>query len=323
MYEKAFTWAGRVGACDARDTIVIVGAPRSGTTLMLEVLHKTDGYKAVNEPLQVRYAGEKLGFGHRTFLEPGQDAPTQRAYLEAVCTGQLGAGAPWMFTSPSHVGRCVEHATRRRLVVKFCRLNRMLHWFARHFEVRGIVYVVRHPCAAVSSMLKHGAWERTLQRKGEAGFPLDITALPAPVQERFRPILEGVETQEEALAAMWCLDNYIPLLHYDEHPWIMAPYERLVMQGEGELRRIAHALGVRVNDRMVRGLDQPSISARGQLKKDPEVQLSKWRAHLSERQIDNIMRIVNGAGLSSLYDTEPMPRYERLNTYQDPRWRWS
>jgi len=51
LSREAFSLAGKIGACNIEDTIVIAGSPRSGTTLLLEALYRIPGYKAINEPL--------------------------------------------------------------------------------------------------------------------------------------------------------------------------------------------------------------------------------------------------------------------------------
>ncbi len=321
--EKVFALAGAVGACDPEDTIVIAGTPRSGSTWLLEVLRNIQGYKALNEPLRPRYTGNGSGFGHRTFIGPSDVAPVQKAYLKKVCAGRFGFRHAWIFRSATPPGILVEHATRRKLVVKFCRINRMLQWFARSFEVKGIVFLIRHPCAVVSSMLGHGAWENGLKKIGIPDYPLDISSLPAPARDLFAPLRDSVETLEEALALMWCIDNYLPLFYYDEHPWIMLPYERMVTRGKEELERIGCSLGFSINYEMVEALERPSISVKGKLGKDPGTQLTKWKRKLTGGQIDRIMRLVDAANLSPIYGYDPEPNYEELNCLQDRRYRWS
>jgi hypothetical protein len=317
----AWRVAQRLGRCDPRETIVIAGTPRGGTTLVLEALSHLEGYKGANEPDILTYA-RAHGFTHRTFMAPGQRHERREAYLERVLSGQLTSYAPWQLKGGTGLARMRELASARKLVVKFCRINRMLQWFEGRFEVRRTVLVIRHPCAAVASMLQHGAWKDVMNAM-RPGRPLDLAGLPAELRERFQPLVDAVETPEDALAVAWCIDNYVPLLHFDEHPWILLPYERLIRRKDQEVRRLAQAFGLPYDARIVAALDRPSSSTRTRPERDAMAQLTKWTASLSPGQVARILRFVEQAGLSHLYGSGPEPEYEALNRLQDPRWRWS
>ena len=304
---------------------MIAGSPRSGTTWLLELLRTLPGYKALNEPLMYQDARNGHGFSWRTYHDPGEEAVEHRDYLETVLTGQLGVSPAWYFESDTRPGQVVEHATRDQLVVKFCRLNRMLHWFCGQFDVQGPVFIIRHPCAVVASMLRHGAWdEGDLHGQDREDHALHAEDLPVSLQDTFAPILDRIDTQVEALATMWCLDHYVPLVHHADgsYPWVLVPYERMVKRGREELRRVAGALNVDVTPEMQEQLDEPSKSVKDQLHREAERQLAKWRRRLSERQVDDVLRIVDDVGLSDVYSHELEPAYDWLNEMQRPEWQW-
>lgn len=324
VYQKAFRVAGKVGTCRPEETVVLAGSPRSGTTLLLEVLQPLPGYKTLNEPLVKKPLRERHGFYHRTFLEPGQAAPRQRTFLARVLQGQAVPPIPcWLFRSRLKAGWLVEHALGHRLLVKFCRINRMLHWFDAQFDVREIVLIVRHPCAVINSMINHPQWNNDLvQMKHRKDSVLYIGHLPTSVQQVFRPIIDRISTQTEALATVWCLDHYLPLFAYNYHPWMLVAYERLVKRGPEELERIADGLGMQVNNDMLARLHKPSSSTVDGVKTDIAAQLEKWRDKLSRKQIDDILRIVDESGLSCIYSRAAEPDYSVLNRFQDARYRW-
>jgi hypothetical protein len=312
VYREAFLQAGQWGACDVRDTIVIAGSPRSGTTWLIELLHLLPGYKALNEPLLRKHTRDAHGFYTRTYIAPDQPAPQQHDFLHRALSGQLEPSAQWLFDARTHVGRLVEHQARRKVVVKFCRINRMLDWFGRQFDVRGIVLIVRHPCAVVNSMLQKKAWDGNfVSRKDDPNSSLWIEHLPESVQEVFAPVLDRITTHTEALAAMWSLDQYIPLVHDTTKPWLLIPYERLVIQGFEELNRLSNALGVGVTEKMEKQFREPSASVNGHLH-DPSAQLRKWKDQLTSRQVDDILRVVDDVGLSSIYTEASEPSYQQL-----------
>ncbi|MCS3672818.1 hypothetical protein GGP66_000222 [Salinibacter ruber] len=279
----------------------------------------------MNEPLMYEEARQKHGFSWRMYLEPDADAPRQRAYLNTILAGQLGISPAWYFEADTRPAQLAEHATRNQLVVKFCRLNRMLHWFCQQFDVGGPVFIVRHPCAVVASMLRHEAWdEDDMRGRSRAEHALHGGPLPDSLQDVFGPVLERIETRVEVLATMWCLDHYVPLVHHatGTNPWVLVPYERMVTRGREELRRITKALDVEMTTEMRDQLDEPSQSVKDQLHQGAERQLSKWRRRLSGRQVDEVLSIVREVGLDAAYPRDLEPNYDWLNKRQRPQWRW-
>lgn len=320
---RAATWAG--GAADIRDTIVVAGAPRSGTTWVAELLRELVGYKLFNEPLFLANYPEarEAGFSWRTHIPPGAHQPEAEAYLRKALTGQMPLGPGWHLEGSSALGRFTEHVTQRRMVVKFCRAGRLLRWLEATFDIQGIVLLMRHPCAVIASQLQHGRWDAD-----QLVYNLDTRAafgeMPDELYDQHAVLLDSLSTRLEVLAAVWCLDYYLPLIeHRDENPpWILMPYERLVTRGEEELERVLDTLNVSPTGSMLAQLHEPSRSAQGDFRSDSEQQLSKWRNRLSTAQIDTVERIVSGFGLSQFYSRDLEPDYDALNSYQCPTARW-
>lgn len=323
IYRPFFELTGRLSACRPEETIVIAGVPRSGTTLLMEIFWALPDHKGINEPLLKPEVRQKHGFGYRSFLSPGDQAAAQRDFLDRVLKGQVGPDFRWSFNGQRRLDRLRTHASQRRLVLKFCRINRLLQWFDGQFRTRGTLLVIRHPCATVSSMLSfrnawnHGPGPQPIR----PGSPLDLTGLPDHVQERFGPIIDSMTTYVEELALMWCLDYYVPFYCFDEHPWTLVPYERLIIEGVPELRRISALLGLESTPAMERLLEKPSSSTISAVEA-PREQIAKWRQHLTKDQIDAILSVVERAGLSHLYHADPEPNYTALNLLQRPESRW-
>ena len=323
-YGAAFKAAGAFGRCEMSDTIVLAGPPRSGTTILQEVLQHIPGYKTVNEPLLTRETQRRHGFTRRPWIAEHADAPVQRAFIERALTGRLGAEARWSFNATNSAACLIEHATSRKLLVKFVRLNRMLPWFNRNFAIRGLCLVARHPASVVSSMLRFGQWERDYERllKGEAT-SLSLEHLPESMHDRMGPVIEAAcGSQIEALTALVAIDLYFPLVHDAEQPWVLMPYERLVMQGQAELDRVNEALGVETNQRMLDRLKRPSSSVKGRFVEDPARQIAKWQEQLSAEQIGKVVKILRLAGLDHIYGDAAEPDYAALNLRQMPKYRW-
>jgi len=300
---------------NSSDTVVVAGAPRSGTTWLAEMLRGLPKYKFLNEPLFLRNnpAAREAGLGWRTHLAPEEESPVAEAFFEKVLSGQVARGPLWHYESSSSAGRLVEHIRNPNLVVKFCRAGRLLHWLLRRFEVRGTVMIIRHPCAVIASQLEHGGWAPD-QLAHDIGSEEAVGQIPDEVRDRFAEVLGNVSSRLEMMTARWCLDYYIPLIEYGDygHPWVLVSYERLVLDGEGQMNRVLSALDAEMTDDIRNQLTAASAYASSDLTvNDERKQLNKWRSRLSEEQIDQILDIVSAFGLD-FYTEELEPDYDQL-----------
>jgi hypothetical protein len=322
--QKIFEFACRISSCDIKDTIVVTGQARSGTTWLAEMLRALPGYKCMNEPLSTGSNPEvgENGFDGRSHLTPGECLPDLEVYTEKILTGQMYKSWLWRFESEDMLSRLVEQVSNRKLVVKFVRAQRMVHWLLDRFDVRDSVHIIRHPCAVVASM-REMKWYRQEKLKEYHGNSLKqqviISSIPDAVRERFEPVLRRIDTNEEVLAARWSLDHYF-LFHWNAkesgHPWILTAYERLLMERASELERIVTAMGETVPEQMLEQFEVPSSSAYGSLETDRiHRQLSKWREKLTPAQIDDILRIVDDFELG-FYTEDLQPVYDRLMQFQ-------
>jgi hypothetical protein len=150
------------------------------------------------------------------------------------------------------------------MVTKFIHGNRLLQWLDDTFDIRGIILIVRHPCAVVASMQKYGAWYYAKQRGEDPGLESIEEGLSVPLVQEVRDRLPGRPTSnEEMLALRWALDHYIPFFLHEEagYPWTLVPYERLVATGQEELERMFERIGAEVPAEAAEGLSVASRSA--------------------------------------------------------------
>jgi len=313
--QKIFSIATQT--CDIEDTIVVAGTGRSGTTWVGELLRVLPEYKLLNEPLGIvsNPEAEEAGFRQRTYLVPDADRPQLYSYMRTVLQGRVPHSWKYRFSGSTPLGILAEHVRGRKVIVKFTRALRLLRWINHQFDIRGTVLLIRHPCAVIASMLKHGGWGPAhLENRGDT--PLE-QALGGPIPDelygRFAPSLEGIESHIDILAHMWALDYHVALFGQGRfYPWVLVPYERLVMEKIDELKRILNVLGVPISSEMKERFNRASSSASSDLKTEDALdQLSKWKKDLSGAEIDRILDIAHNFGVD-FYSRDLHPDYDRL-----------
>lgn len=263
---------------DINKTIVVSGTPRTGTTWVAELLTSIPGTAILYEPLNPKFVSEirKAGLRYRPHIAPGDEFPEAKEFLKSVLRGKILN--TWTISHSSFM----QILTAERWIVKFVRANRLLRWMSEEFPIPPPILVIRHPCAVIASQMSIKSWD-------------DST------------IGEKVTT--------WIMDYYTPLITPLPHPWILVPYERLVKEGEIQLRLIFDSLDMEVPHNVYSRLCVPSKTVEESSAiisgKD---QLSRWKEILTRDQVRQILDQVSEYGLD-FYSEDLEPDYDRLNEY--------
>lgn len=303
------------------DTIVLAGSPRSGTTWLMEIFETISWYTHLFEPLNHEWFPEllELGFKSRTYLTSNANWLEGEHHMRKILTGQVFSSIMPQYRL--EIDPFMHRLLGKKLIVKLVRGNRLLPWVAEKFQLRGIVLIIRHPCAVIASQLKTGMCgynsysppypdifpnlEDILKESSE------IKGLDQGLLDR----LKGIKTLEEILAAVWCLDCYVPLSFPKPYPWIVVTYEKLAKEGEKEIVRIFNEIGEKnIPKAAFKRLKIPSTEAPKREHKivvKSDEQLSKWKKSLSEQQIENILNVVSAFGLD-FYTEDLEPDYKNI-----------
>jgi hypothetical protein len=304
LSERIYEWIGR-GAVE--DAVMVAGTPRSGTTWLAELLATLPDYKHLDEPLHLKNPA-LLDLDWRTYVAPDARRPRLRAYLERVFRGQTRGH--YKTEADSRLGRLVELYRRPSVVAKFVRAHRMLHWIDETFDLRGIVILVRHPCAVVASQLDYEHSETNDWAQASPDEKVETVlagALPESLVDRFAPLVRDLDTGEEVLAALWAVDTYCALRLRGDPPGHVVAYEDLVASPRESLDSVFASLGTTLPKRALEHVDVPSDSAASDLhRKNDHRQLSKWKRKLTDGQVDRIISVVRAFDLD-LYSEDLHP----------------
>jgi len=302
---------------DIKNTILLIGTPRSGTTWLMEIFRTLPDYVSLFEPVNPIFFPESysVGFKSRKYIPENHNWPEGKKFLQNAFSGKNYTRVPLYQLNPEMI---MNRILGNKLIVKAIGLNRILPWISQNFELRKIIFIIRHPCAVISSQLKTGYCGYHLNHPPYSDiFPTkdnileEMSELPMINQNQIE-CLKKIKTKEEILAAIWCIDNYVPLSSKKPHQWDFVVYEKLITDGEKSIRQLFYNLGEKsIPKSAIKMLNMPSMLApRDELKvvKDSNKQLSKWKKTLTKDQIDRILSIVNDFGLD-FYDEDIEPDY--------------
>lgn len=132
--------------------LVIAGSNRSGTTWLQHIVTKQFGYRVLYEPLHPRVSGTRAYV--RLYLDRNDAHPELYSYVCRVVQGHITNR--WMLQG-GRSSRLFFYRNRwwvKPVAMKLIRGNLMLEWLVKNFTCR-IIYIIRHPCAAVSRSRLH------------------------------------------------------------------------------------------------------------------------------------------------------------------------
>ena len=291
---------------DISKTIAIASSGRGGSTWLAEIVGILPGRPIIWEPLHPQKNPEckQYGFGYRVYFSSSVNTKKQKAYLEQLLNG----GKLSTQTISSLAFHPMQYLAFQGFLVKFVNANLILYWMLNQFPVKALL-MIRHPCATVSSQMRHGAWKRV--KKNNRSLPPEVAADYPHLQA----IYERLETVEELLAFQWVLKTYVPLCQPRPHPWLLLSYENLVANGESELGRIFEYLEQPIPKQAYAMLKKPSSTAQGL--SNPALGLSPlagWKDKLSTQQIDQILQVAHLAGMN-FYTEDLMLDSKRLSGF--------
>ena len=285
---------------DPRNTIILTGVPRSGTTWIGEILNTLPNSAMLFEPLHLGRVPEadQAGFSWTTFLEPECDDPLKIEFMRTILTGKLINR--WLARDLT----LKDCRGMKTLIVKFVRAHMLIEWIVQHFPIRRPIYVIRHPCAVIASMLRL-EWRNFTDKASVMGEPM-LKKFP-----ELKVLVEDLDTVEEFLAAKWCLSNYYALTRPYPRNFELIIYERMVSQRETEFQRLFKAVGYPIPDEAFSRLKSPSVTTHFGDPWKGKGPLHGWTKILNKEQTHRILNVVKAFGMD-FYTEALEPDYDRL-----------
>lgn len=278
---------------DYRNSIILAGSGRSGTTWVEEVLNYDNEYRVLFEPFHSRKIRLLREWRYRQYLPETETGEKFLRPAEAILSGQIRDG--W-------IDRFNTRVLVRKRLIKDIRAHLILKWIRRNFPEIPIILLLRHPCAVTSSKLKLD-WETHLE---------DFLGQDELMRDHLGPFKTQIESAADAFDQhifMWCIENYVPLRQFSDGGLLVVFYEELCLNPAPEIERLFSHVGKVPSPEAVQALARPSALSR----KDSAIQsgadlIGSWRRSISAQHVKRAVEILELFGLDSLYGADPAPR---------------
>ena len=284
---------------DMRNSILVAGAARSGTTWLGELIAAQLPCRILFEPFNPNLVPEYRSFHYFQYMRPGMENAEFDAFAQKVFAGTVRNR--WIDRQNERL-----HAEYR--LIKEIRINLALKWLHDHFPEVQILFLMRHPCAVVSSRMELG-WATDSDIEPFLSQPHLIADHLSPYIDRIR----NAATVEAKHAVIWCVSNLIPLKQFETGNLKIVYYENLCTQPQAELLSIFASIGRPYAEPNMDKINQPSQTTRvtSAIVAGTD-KISAWKKKLSPVQIEQTLRVVDAFGLSHLYNESLLPLRDSL-----------
>ncbi len=314
---------------DVQSSILLVGAPRSGTTWVMEIIEALGNYRVVFEPFHTGFYPMSRRFisrflddpayriVYRPYLPIDYEDSNLRTYLDRVLRGRV---AGYWYSPPTRLAKNLRWIKADKVIVKDVWIPRLLPWITNRFyhEIRKTFLLIRHPCAIIESQIrtcignplcrrsKHIVKKAILKQLNDVEELRDLA-------DNIRHKLMNINKSEELLAAIWSMDYFVPLYHNTRNPYNVIVYEDLVLHPASTIKSLVRFLGLDgiEDSEITKLIAHRSATARDVTNKALD-NVYKWRKRLSRRQIESILRVTHTFNLT-FYDKSIEPNYDLKN----------
>jgi len=280
---------------DHKNTVLLAGSGRSGTTWVAEIINYRNEFRYIFEPFhpyQVNFFGNSP---IRQYLRPGNREGHFIAQVQAILSGRINS-------------RWTNKFNRRFLchkrLIKAIRANLLLKWMHVNFPGLSIILLLRHPCAVAHSQLTLHAWPWDVD-------PEQFLAQQDLMQDfldPFREVMENVQTEFEKHILLWCVENYVPLKQFKRDEIHLAFYENFCQEPEYEIDRLFSFLGKSYGKAVLAELGRPSqVSRKESAIVSGGSLVDSWREKITHEQIETAIAILRTFGLDKIYSRDSMP----------------
>ncbi len=313
FYIKPFVKNNEKRILNTENTIIIASHPRGGSAWLSEILLNIHGSILIDEPL---WRGFYKSIDYMPSIQEGKIK--QFSQLGFYFDQPIPVDAKWKdatkFMESILKGCFINYDLYEKnkpgslkvgdiYITKFCYAHLLLPWLLKQFPLKSIV-LFRHPCAVVSSQLKHIGFDKI---PGNPSGTLPVFEYDA-IYRAYSNVWKTISSKEEYLAAIWSVKTkYLHEFSRKNKQILPVFYEDLLINFNEEIDRITNFTGHILQDSVYGYYKKPSSSAlKNRSHEFGAKQLTKWKKTLTENQANKILKIVEKFEID-LYNGDFLP----------------
>lgn len=129
---------------DIKNTVLLIGSTRSGTTFLMESLNKRNDYRLIFEPFNPTYTKEWNSFSARHYINPHSVSNKERQAVDNILRGKI---------KNKWIDQYNKKIRSEKRLVKSVRANLMIDYIEIEYSDLPIIYIYRNPYDVVASRM--------------------------------------------------------------------------------------------------------------------------------------------------------------------------
>lgn len=283
-----------------RDSIILAGTGRSGTTWLSDIINYSNEYRYMFEPFYPSKVSICSNFKYKQYLRPENHDPSYILPAQSILTGKIRND--WV---DAHNKKKIS----QKRLIKDIRANFILRWLYENFPGVKIILAMRHPCAVVNSRIKLN-WNTHFEEFLDDDFLIEDFLAP------YIDAIKNADNDFDKQIFLWCIENYVPLKQFSEGDIHLAFYENFCKNPENECRRLFAFLHKQVDDAVLKSLDKPSVTVRQEsaiVRRENLV--DSWRKNITKEQMRRALDILAMFGLDEIYTEDSLPNVAKAYAF--------
>ena len=276
-----------------KNTIIVAGTGRSGTTWVANIINYKNEYRDMFEPFFSNKTKDWQHYPYKLYMRPDDIDKKLFTITRKILSGEVRNG--W-------IDKYNSRFLCNYRIIKEIRVNLFLKWISLHFREVPIVFVIRHPCAVAYSRMKLG-WDTHLKE-----ILIQKKLIDDFLIEHLNEIKKPKNKFSEQIY-LWAIENYVPLSQFRQNDnFYLLIYENLCINPRHEITKLFHWIGKKIMSDIDTVIYKPSqVTEKHSAIVTGENLISNWTHYVNPVQIRETMNIIQRFNLDSIYNETPYP----------------
>lgn len=297
--------------------VYIFTLPRTGSTLLAEILNVNSGGKVCSEPFALNKENKKVlkhYFPADFLADRYLDLDNQQLNNVLVYLKELSAGKTWnSFYWSDFPGK--DHSFKTKYTIfKLHKLTYLIEEIMQNLQGSGL-YMIRHPVSHSLSRLRNG-WD-TYNQQFLASEKIK-NSISEQAAEKAKQVMQSGSTLDKFVLS-WCLENYVFLKKEKQNNLpnnlFLLTYEKLINNPEQSINELCKKLNIPFQERMLEKINLPSHGivhstddTKARIRRGESKQLlDKWRQKISISEEESAFSILDAFGIDLYRKGDNLP----------------
>lgn len=299
------------------DDVMVFSTPRSGTTLLFDIITLNPGIKAISEPLypKRRELNDIMRSKHRWCDLTKKEEENFKKHFAYLLSERMST---YSFFKPQHKWKT------NRTFIKCLRAPGLLEWFLKNYNFH-IIFLMRHPIPSSLSRIRNG-WGVAKKAKADEAYSSFYESeyyqkyvlndeVKTLIQEK---VVNGSDLERQVI--YWCLEHIKVLNNLkkisENTSFTLLTYEELTLKNEKVIKFLSKKLDLTNVGKMMQLVNKPSNSSKHSIKQTNEAikevnktyLIEKWKEKVSVEDQNEISKILDCFNIDIYNGSSVMPK---------------